>query len=174
MDKIKRHKILITGLSGTGKTYLTDKLKSYGVNAFDADEMPELAAWYDKSGTKVDFPKNASSEWLDSHEWLWDKEVLRSWLATQEGCVLFGISSNWHLCLELFDKAFCLTLSEEELRKRLRSNTRDNPFGKTQDQEDRVVEAVKNFEKFVKRYNITLIDAARSPEVILKEITEYI
>ena len=80
-------KILITGMPYSGKSYISAFLKKKGENVVDADSVKGLGKWFDKSGNIVDFPADATKEWLDSHNFLWDENFLRSWLAKQKSTV---------------------------------------------------------------------------------------
>jgi adenylate kinase family enzyme len=39
-------KVLIFGPSGSGKRYIAHSLQQAGINAYDADEIKSLSAWY--------------------------------------------------------------------------------------------------------------------------------
>lgn len=64
-------KVLIFGASGSGKTYISSKLRPLGIKAIDADLIDSLSSWYDGSGNKVKYPEDADKEFLDNHEFLW-------------------------------------------------------------------------------------------------------
>ena len=166
-NTLKGKKILVVGLSGSGKTYISKNLKSLGIPAYDADEVDGLAGWFDKKGNKTTYPENASKEWLEQNDWLWDKEFLKNWLNENEEVILFGVSSNWTDCLDLFDNLFCLSLNAEELRKRLSSEDRENSFGKTEEQQEQVIKNTESFVNYCKSYNAVIINASQDPKAIL-------
>ncbi len=51
--KSKPKKILITGQSFSGKTYVSRCLKKQGINAIDADLIKDLGRWEDQKGKFV-------------------------------------------------------------------------------------------------------------------------
>lgn len=67
-------KILIIGPSGSGKTYISVELRKRGINAVDADLINGLSNWFDGDRNKIEYPEDADKEFLDNHEFFWDKE----------------------------------------------------------------------------------------------------
>lgn len=84
-------KILIFGPSGSGKTYVSAQLRGMGVNAVDADLIEGLSSWYNGQRNKVKYPEDADQEFLDNHEFLWDKDFLRDYLDKNPDIYLFGL-----------------------------------------------------------------------------------
>ena len=75
-----RKKILIIGPSGSGKTSICTTLSKRGMNAVDADLVPGLSCWFDGHGNEVECPKNADQNFLDNHEFLWNRQFLEGYL----------------------------------------------------------------------------------------------
>ncbi|MDO8551220.1 MAG: hypothetical protein Q7S03_00865 [bacterium] len=140
-------KILIFGPSGSGKTYVSQKLRDLGVNAVDADQ-----------------------EFLDNHEFLWDKEFLKNYLDKNLDIYLFGLSGNIFQMLDLFDKVYFLKIDNELLKARLIHESRENPMGKTEYQRQAVVNFAKMLEEKSKELGIEFIDATNTPEQIFQQI----
>jgi shikimate kinase len=162
--------ILVTGPSGSGKTYIAKALQKDEINAVDADDIPNLGVWLDKKAKKVKFPHNASSEWLHEHEYIYDENVLISYLKQQKSVLLFGISSNIFYLLHLFSKTFYLSPTPELLEKRLSSPQRRNPMGKTKEQRDEVISSLEEFSKKAQEYGFTTLNADQSPKEIYQQI----
>lgn len=162
------NKVLIVGSPGSGKTYVSEKLRNNGINAWDADMVSGLCKWVDIEGNTVAFPKEASKEWLSIHNFLWDKAFLEKWLNEQEPVYLFGISSNVFEMFDLFDKVFFLEIDESELRKRLDNPGRKNPMGKTEEQKQNIINGmIRNKDRAVTG-GAKLVDATLKPEEIYK------
>lgn len=161
-------KILIIGSPGSGKTYFSEKLRTLGLNALDGDMIKGLCKWVDKEGNNATFPDNASKEWLNSHQFIWDKVFLKKWLNQQKTVYLFGMSGNIFEMFDLFDKVYFLDLKEEELRKRLDSVDRKNPMGKTEEQKQSILKSHKRNREKALNHGAYLIKATTT--VILKNL----
>lgn len=163
-------KILIMGTSGSGKTFLSKKFRKAGRNAFDADELDELHGWYNWEKKRVPFPKDAGKEFMENHEFLWDRKFLESFLKKNPNIYLFGNSGNIPEISDLFDKVYFLKVPAEILIKRLDHKTRKNPMGKTDSQKQIIIEWAKENEKEAKVLGAEFIDGTLTPEKILKLI----
>jgi len=173
MSKNKNiQKILITGVPYSGKSYVSAFLKKYGKNVIDTDNIKDLKKWFDKNGNIVDFPKDATKEWLDTHNFLWDKKILLSWIKKQKSTIyLFGLANNIFEVIDLFDKTYYLNISPKILKKRFTKNKRTNPMGKTKEQQMTILNDLDNFIQKSKEKGLIFIQADKTPERIFKIIT---
>lgn len=163
-------RILIIGPSGAGKTYVSEVLKKQGINAVDADTIVGLSGWYDSQGKEVDFPRNAGSEFLNTHQFLWDREVLADFLKDKEEVYLFGLAGNVFDMLNLFDKVYFLKVKPELIEDRLMHETRINPMGNTKYQREAVLAYAREIEKKASELGIKMIDADQTPEAIFDSL----
>ncbi len=164
-------KILIIGPSGSGKTYISVELRRRGINVIDADSISGLSGWFDKNGNKVEYPEDADKEFLDNHEFLWDKEFLKKFLDKQKEIYLFGLSGNIFSVIDLFDKVYFLKIKSEVLAKNLRHTSRRNPMGRTDYQLENALRYAKKIENRANELGIQFIDVTdKSPEQIFREI----
>jgi len=164
--------ILITGMPYSGKSYISDFLTSKGKNVIDVDKIKGLGKWFDKNGNIVDFPKYATMEWLNEHDFLWDKNFLRLWLEKQKSTIyLFGLAANIFKVVDLFDKAYYLDVSSEILKKRFAENERDNPMGKTQEQQTAILNDLDDFAQKAEKNGLFFVQANQRPEEIFKIVT---
>ena len=168
---MKKH-VLIIGPSGSGKTYVSAKLRSQGINAPDGDLIEGLSDWFDGQGSRVGCPPYADKEFLDTHEFLWDKEFLKNYLKDQPEIYLFGMSGNVFDMIDLFDKVYFLKISPELLAERLRHESRLNPMGRTDYQLENAINWGKEIEEKAHALGITMIDASLLPEDIFKIISK--
>lgn len=164
--------ILVIGPSGSGKSYLARGLKEMGINAVDADLVDELHGWYNGDGYKISFPIGADKEFLDNHQFLWDRKYLKEYLKKNNGVWLFGLAGNIFEMIDLFDKVYFLSVKPEILIERLDKNDRANPMGKTEYQKGVVIDYAKKIEKMAEKLGIEFIDGTLSAEEVRKVIEE--
>lgn len=165
-------KILITGIPYSGKSYVSTYLHNIHKNIVDADKIKGLGKWFDKNGNIVAFPENANKEWLDTHNYLWDKKFLHSWLNEQKSTIyLFGLASNVLDVTDLFDKTFYLDVSPEVLQERFIKNERTNPMGQTKEQQAKILNNLGVFAQKAKGKGLIFIQANQTPEEIYKIVS---
>jgi broad-specificity NMP kinase len=113
-------RVLVTGVSGTGKSSLIEHLRRCGLAAFDADDHGYSTAQAD--GT-----------------WRWHTEAVQSLLDTygEDQLVFFAGCSDEQATLR-FDLKVLLTAPVDVILGRLRSRT-TNPFGKTEAERELVL-----------------------------------
>ena len=163
-------KILIIGPSGSGKTHISAELRRGWINAVDADLIPGLSGWFDKGGKEVEYPEDAGKDFLDNHEFLWNREFLKDYLKKQDEIYLFGLSGNVFSIIDLFDKIYFLKVELKVLAKNLRHVSRENPMGSADYQLKNALRYAKEIEQKAKEIGIKVIDATdKSPEQIFAE-----
>jgi hypothetical protein len=64
--------VLITGMSGAGKSTIAAVLARRGLTAIDSDSDPLLARMVDAAGNVVEDPPAPDLAWLARHSWAWD------------------------------------------------------------------------------------------------------
>lgn len=164
--------ILVIGASGSGKTHLVEKLKGQYPFLYDADTISGLASWIDWEKKPVPFPPDADKEWLDTHEFLWDREALQSFIKEHEHIVIFGLSGNVLDMVDLFDRVYYLDAAPDTIRERLKKPERSKLMGKTPEQAERVIAYMQEIGEKAKTMDIPFIKAEQTPEQILKEILQ--
>lgn len=167
-------KILIVGPSGSGKTHISAELRKNAINIIDADLIPGLSGWFDKDAKEVEYPKDADKKFLDSHEFLWNKEFLKNYLEKQDKIIyLFGLSGNTFDVTDLFDKVYFLKVPPQILAKNLRHESRENPMGQTDYQLENALRYAEEIEQKAKELDIEIIDATdKSPDEIFSKIKQ--
>jgi dephospho-CoA kinase len=113
-------RVLLTGMSGTGKSSVVRALTERGYKAVDTDD-----GW---------------SEPLPDGRQRWREEAISELLATEDADVLFiaGCEENQVRFLPRFDHIVLLTAPPETLMRRLASRA-GNPYGKTPAELSRVL-----------------------------------
>jgi dephospho-CoA kinase len=105
--------VLVTGMSGTGKSTALAELARQGFRVVDTDSP----AW---------------SEWLpDEAEWLWREDRIEELLASEEDDILYvsGCMSNQGKFYDRFDAVVLLSAPLEVILERVASRT-TNDYGK--------------------------------------------
>lgn len=166
-----RGKILVIGSAGSGKTFVSGRLRERGVNAFDADAVPGLLRFLNRQGHDVPFPDEVDAAWFAAHRVVWDLDVLRQLLADFDPVYLFGLSGNAFAVRHLFDQTYFLRAEEALIRRRLLDPSRQNPVGKTEAQRRMLLASLARLQRRAGELGIPTIDAALSPEAIYAEIT---
>ena len=157
-------KRLIFGPSGAGKTYVASELQKIGINAFDADLIKGLSAWYDRNGHKVPQPQSAKEALTNNYSFLWNREFLTSFLNSHDDIFIFGGSGNLFELTELFDKVYFLKIDPQTQKERIQNSTVRDARMDFQDNE--LVVWGEWLENEAKKRNIPFIDATLTPKEI--------
>jgi broad-specificity NMP kinase len=168
-----KRRILITGVSGVGKTSVGKYLKKIGYKSVDIENVEEMFRMVHK-GTKNIFSDydNANPEHVRNAEWICDIDRLKSLLKSQKSNFSFysGIASNMDDALPLFDKVFVLRPGAKVLNERLKNREGADDIGNTQEGRDIVLGWKDWWEKEMKKKGAILINANGSLEKISEEI----
>lgn len=130
--------VLITGMSGTGKSTLIAGLARRGYNAVDLDDPP----W---SEYRI---AEASGE----REWLWRDDAVRQLLESPDARPLFlaGCASNQPRFYASFDHIVLLSAPMSVMVERLATRT-NNDFGKRPDELQRILSNKEAVEPLLRR-----------------------
>jgi broad-specificity NMP kinase len=111
-------RVLITGMSGTGKSSVLSVLRAHGYKTVDTD----YGGWTEQ----VDAPGDPQTK-----EWLWREDRMASLLSTEHGEILFvsGAARNQTKFYGRFDHVVLLTAPFPVIAERLVGRT-NNPYGK--------------------------------------------
>jgi len=146
-DVVKR--VLLTGMSGTGKSTLTQGLAARGYKAVDLD-ADEWSEW-----VEVEFdgdPTSAESPVRPGRDWVWREDRVRDLLSTEDAAVLFvsGCAENMSKFYARFDHIILLSAPPAVIVERLASRP-TNPYGKHPDEVARVLNLVRAIEPKLRR-----------------------
>lgn len=168
-----KERILITGVSGVGKTSVSKHLGELGYESTDIEEIGGMFEMVHK-GTKKVFEDydNANPEHIKNAEWICDPEKLKSFLASQKSDIAFysGIASNMDDILPLFNKKIVLQPNREILNERLKNREGTEDIGNNQEGRDVVLGWKDWWESEMKKKGAIVTDANGSIDDISKEI----
>ena len=138
-------RILLTGMSGSGKSTITRELAARGYKAVDAD-CDEFSEWVALDAEAPGTPVEAERDWL------WRADRIQVLLDTENTEVLFlsGCAPNMREFLPRFDHVILLSASADIILERLASRT-GNSYGKAPGEAARVLELIQTVEPLLRR-----------------------
>jgi shikimate kinase len=149
-------RILLTGMSGTGKSVLIGELAACSYKAVDAD-CDAFSEWVEFIGGSG----AAESPVEAGRDWMWRENRIQELLSTEDADVLFlsGCAQNMRKFLPQFDHVVLLSAPADVIVERL--NTRTNsPYGKHPDEVARVLSLLETVEPLLRgaaRYEIDTV-----------------
>lgn len=155
-------KVLVTGMSGTGKSTVIEALAKAGQRAVDLD-ADGWSVWAPCEGD----PTGAKP----GHDWVWNEDRLSELLAepTDEPLLVAGCAPNMGRFTPLFDRIILLSAPAETLLERVATRM-NNPYGKTPAEVERIVANLEEIEPLLRRIATHEVDASQSPNVILDAV----
>jgi shikimate kinase len=140
-------RILLTGMSGTGKSTVIGELAVRGFKAVDADS-DEFSEWVEVTGDSG----VPGSPVEPDRDWVWREDRIQELLSTEDADVLFlsGCAPNMGKFLHQFDRIILLSAPAEVIIERLAART-NNPYGKHPDQVAGVLHNLETVEPLLRR-----------------------
>jgi broad-specificity NMP kinase len=166
-------KILITGVTGSGKSTVAKQLESIGCESHGIEDIEGMFAMYRK-GTKEIFEDfdNSDPEKIRNSEWLCKIEQLRNLFASQKQDIAFycGVASNMDDIFPLFDKVIVLKADSKVLHARLSTREGTDDMGGTETSRQAVLGWKDWWEETMQDKGAILLDANKSSKEIAQEI----
>ena len=147
--------VLVTGMSGTGKSTALVELAQRGFRTVDTDE-PGWSTWSERAGGYV-----------------WDEDLIGELLATENDPALYlsGTVSNQGRFYPRFDAIVLLSAPPAVLLSRLASRT-TNRYGKTADERDLILQHFAEVEPLLRKTCTHEIDATQPIGDVVAKLIE--
>jgi len=166
-------KIYITGVSGTGKSTVSEELSRRGYFSISIDETEGLCSWIDKKSGENHGGKEAlmTEEFVDMHDWVCDVDHLEKLFNQNNTEVVFvlGMATNQKEFVHIFDKIILLTCDPKVFCKRIMSRT-DNNFGKDKDVQHQVINRSKTYLEEMLGIGAEVIDTDKLVTQVVDEV----
>jgi broad-specificity NMP kinase len=140
-------KILITGVSGTGKSTMAKELRKRNIFSIDFSDIRGMCSWQDKQTKEKieEYNPILSDEWFDSKHYICDLKKLKEILDQHKDIVMTGVASGNHTeYFPFFDRVILLQCNPETFIDRMK--TRIAPYGKTKAEQDDAIKWQKEFD----------------------------
>jgi shikimate kinase len=152
-------RVLLTGMSGTGKSTVIRELAARGYKAVDTD----YGDWH---------------EWVDADDgpdWVWREERIQELLSTEDAEVLFvsGTSSNQGRFYRQFDHVVLLSAPVEVIVARVGART-DNPYGKDPAELAQILGYVETVEPLLRRGASLEVDTRAPVDEVVGTILRHV
>jgi shikimate kinase len=141
-------KVLLTGMSGTGKSTALAELATRGHRVVDTDD----AGWC----RWAPVPDDAAGEWL------WDEDRMAALLGADDARTLYvsGCVSNQRRFYDRFDAIVLLSAPVEVILERIENRT-TNDYGKGPGERDRILGHLASVEPLLRASSTHEIDTSR-------------
>jgi dephospho-CoA kinase len=141
-------RILLTGISGVGKSTVTDELAQRGYKAVDADD-DAFSVWVEVAGELVEA---AGTPVEADRDWVWREDRIGELLVTEDTETLFmgGCAANMGKFLPQFDSVILLTAPADVIVTRLQTR-KNNVYGRHPDELARVLSLKDSVEPILRR-----------------------
>lgn len=142
-------RVLVTGISGTGKSTVIAELATRGYKAVDADG-DELSEWMTVAGDSESDPLGPPL--AVDRDWVWREDRIQHLLSTEDAEVLFlsGCAANMGTFLPQLDLIVLLSAPAEVIVERLCTRT-TNTYGKHPGEVARVLGQMDTVEPLLRR-----------------------
>jgi dephospho-CoA kinase len=161
-------RVLVTGMSGTGKSTTITALTSRGYKAVDADEP----GWSES----IQAVAEPAVAWSDAREdWVWREDRMEALLSDEDADVLFvsGCATNQTKFYPRFDHIVLLTAPVPVMLERLRTRT-SNDYGKSPVELAQVVNDTAVVEPLLRRQASLEVDTSVPVETVVETILDHV
>lgn len=167
---VRLKKILLTGISGVGKSTVTEALAAQGYKSIDADSN-HYSEWVEVSGGSDEYGGTVEP----NRDWVWREERIEPLLATEDTDILFvsGCAANMRRFLPHFDHIILLSAPEAIIVERLASRT-NNLYGKHPSEVARILSQKQTVEPLLRSISHHEIDTSAPLDQIVARVLSLI
>ena len=164
--------VLITGMSGAGKSTIAGVLARRGLASLDSDDDPLLARSVDSDGNVVEDPSVPDFTWLSRHSWAWDPARLDVLIRTAAPATLYvcGGAANELELADRFTHVFLLEMDEPTMLARLDAPSRDNEWGRIGDTREHLRRRLPGHQERLRAFGAIPIDARQRLDQVVDAI----
>lgn len=136
-------RVLITGMSGTGKTAVISKLAARGFDAVDLD-TPDWSHWVEARPADGLTP-------AEGQDWVWQEERVHALLSAPRDGMFFisGCAENMHKLYPLIDRIILLSAPIDTIMVRLKRRAADG-YGHGVEERERIRELIATIEPLLR------------------------
>jgi len=158
-------RVLITGMSGTGKTAVIRELASRGYPAHDLD-TPEWSEWVDAAPSDDLTP-------VQGKDWLWREDRVRTLLSSPGDGTLFvsGCAENMSRLFVLIDCIILLSAPVDTIVQRLEARSPEG-YGHAAEERRKVIDLIASVEPLLRRSAAHEIDTRKPVQATVDEILQ--
>jgi shikimate kinase len=156
-------RVLITGMSGTGKSSVIQELAARGHRAHDLD-TPEWSEWIDADPSDALTPTRGK-------DWVWREDRVRALLSQPEGGTLFisGCAENMARFFALIDVKILLSAPIATIMERLRTRS-PRSYGSVAEERRKVIDLISTIEPLLRKSADYELDTSRPVQATVDEI----
>jgi shikimate kinase len=158
-------RVLITGMSGTGKSAVIQELASRGYPAHDLD-TPEWSEWIDAAPSDGLTP-------VQGKDWIWRENRVRELLSGWKEGTLFisGCAGNMGRFFPLIDCVVLLSAPVDTIVERLETRS-SGSYGHVAEERRKVVELISTVEPLLRKAADREIDTRKPVRATVDEILQ--
>lgn len=160
-------RVLLTGMSGTGKSTVITELAARGYKAIDTDYggLSEMVSVPDDEPTGLD----------PGQDWIWREDRIQTLLSTEDTDVLFlsGCAPNQGKFYPQLDHIVLLTAPTHVIVERLATRT-TNPYGKRPEEVARVLDLLQTIEPLLRRGAGHIIDTSVPLDQVVTQVLQIV
>jgi shikimate kinase len=160
-------RVLLTGMSGTGKSTVIEELAARGYKAVDTD--------YDGLSELVSVPDDHPTGLDPGQDWVWREDRIQNLLSTDDTDVLFlsGCAPNQGKFYPQFDHIVLLTAPAHLIVERLATRT-NNPYGQRPEDVARTLGLLQTVEPMLRRTAGYEVDTSAPLDQVVAKVLQFV
>jgi shikimate kinase len=160
-------RVLITGMSGTGKSSIIHELAARGYQAHDLD-TPEWSEWIDADPSDALTPTRGK-------DWVWRVDRVRALLSRPEDGTLFlsGCAENMGQLFPLIDTVILLSAPVETIMERLAARS-SGGYGQIEEERRKVADLISSVEPLLRQSADYEVDTRKPVHATADEILRIV